>query len=156
MDAAHGATALALSSLSCGIREYTLFQGIQRVLEKLRQNNPHLDDEALYDRLEFQANPSLGFPGSDIDRIEFFEEDGEMRARMRLNLVSLAGAGSPLPAFYSEQALGMAPPVIRPASFWIFSIIASSACCCRSGVNIDTTPAFNVALWITFPHSCSP
>lgn len=109
MDAAHGATALALSSLSCGIREYTLFQGIQRVLEKLRQNNLDLDDEALYDRLEFQANPSLGFPGSDIDRIEFFEEDGEMRARMRLNLVSLAGAGSPLPAFYSEQALGDGP-----------------------------------------------
>lgn len=29
-----------------------------------------------------------------------------MRARLRLNLISLVGAGSPLPAFYGEQAVG--------------------------------------------------
>lgn len=44
--------------------------------------------------------------GSDIDRVQFFEEHGELRARMRVNLVGLFGGGSPLPAFYSEQALG--------------------------------------------------
>jgi len=63
----------------------------------------------VYERLEFQANPSLGFPGSDTDRLEFFEEHGELRARLRINLVGLFGAGSPLPAFYSEQALGDGP-----------------------------------------------
>lgn len=109
MDAAHGAAAPALSKLSSGIREYSLFQGVLRVLDRLRAAHPELDEEALYERLEFQANPSLGFPGSDTDRLEFFEEHGELRARLRINLVGLFGAGSPLPAFYSEQALGDGP-----------------------------------------------
>ncbi|MFG0382800.1 type VI secretion system baseplate subunit TssG [Pseudomonas sp. zbq_18] len=109
MDAAHGATAPALTKFSSGIREYSLFQGVLRVLERLRAAHPELDEEALYERLEFQANPSLGFPGSDSDRLEFFEEHGELRARLRINLVGLFGAGSPLPAFYSEQALGDGP-----------------------------------------------
>ena len=106
MDAAHGAAAPALTRLSRGIREYSLFQGVLLVLDRLRAAHPELDEEALYQRLEFQANPSLGFPGSDIDRVQFFEEHGELRARLRINLVSLFGAGSPLPAFYADQALG--------------------------------------------------
>jgi type VI secretion system protein ImpH len=96
----------SLTRLSRGIREYSLFQGVQLVLERLQAAHPELDEESLQQRLEFQANPSLGFPGSDIDRVEFFEEHGELRACLRINLVSLFGGGSPLPAFYGEQALG--------------------------------------------------
>lgn len=106
MDAAHGAAAPALNRISRGIREYSLFQGVLLVMDRLKAAHPNLDDEALYEHLEFQANPSLGFPGSDVDRVEFFHEHGELRARLRINLVSLFGAGSPLPAFYGEQALG--------------------------------------------------
>src|SRR5690606_3012898 len=106
MDAAYGTTTAALNPLRRGIREYSLFQGVLLVLDRLRTAHPHLDDEALYERLEFQANPSLGFPGSDIEHVEFFEEHGELRARLCINLPSLVGAGSPLPAFYGEQALG--------------------------------------------------
>ena len=106
MDATHGAAAPALSRLGRSIREYSLFQGVLLVLQSLREEYPDLDDDALYERIEFQANPSLGFPGTDIDRVEFFREQGELRARMRLNIVGLFGSGSPLPAFYSEQALG--------------------------------------------------
>lgn len=106
MDAAYGAAAPALSRLGRNIREYSLFQGVLMVLERLKAANPELDDPALYERLEFVANPSLGFPGSDIERVEFFEEHGELRARLNVNLVGLFGAGSPLPAFYGEQALG--------------------------------------------------
>lgn len=106
MDAAHGAAAPALNRISRGIREYSLFQGVLLVMDRLQAAHPDLDDEALYEHLEFQANPSLGFPGSDVDRVEFFQEHGELRARLRINLVSLFGAGSPLPAFYGEQALG--------------------------------------------------
>ena len=36
MDAAHGAAAPALSKLSAGIREYSLFQGVLRALDHLR------------------------------------------------------------------------------------------------------------------------
>lgn len=109
MDAAHGSTAPDLTELSRSIREYNLFKAVLRVMEQLKADDPQADEETLYERLEFQANPSLGFPRSDIDRIEFFEEHGVKRARLRLNLLGLSGVGSPLPAFYSEQALGDSP-----------------------------------------------
>lgn len=106
MDTTHGATAPALNLLSRNIREYSLFQGVLQVMERLRNEYPEHNEDALYNLIEFQANPSMGFPGSDIERVEFFRENGETRARLRLNLISLFGAGSPLPAFYAEQALG--------------------------------------------------
>jgi type VI secretion system protein ImpH len=99
-----GAAAPALKELCSAIREYSLFQAILQVIKRLRDAHPLLDDDALYDRLEFQANPGLGFPGHDIDRVEFFVEHGQLRARLRLNVLGLCGAGSPLPAFYGEQA----------------------------------------------------
>ncbi|MBC3363626.1 type VI secretion system baseplate subunit TssG [Pseudomonas sp. SWRI154] len=101
----HGTAAASLSALTKGIREYSLFQAVLLIIDRLREAHPHLDDEALYDLLEFQANPSLGFPASDIERVVFFEEHGQTRARLSLNLISLVGTGSPLPAFYVEQAL---------------------------------------------------
>lgn len=106
MDAAHGAATPALSRLSRDIREYSLFQAVQLVIERLRGGDELQAEESLYDRLEFQANPSLGFPGSDIQSVQFFEENGVLRARLRINLIGLFGSGSPLPAFYGEQALG--------------------------------------------------
>jgi type VI secretion system protein ImpH len=106
MDATYGSAASALSGLTRGIREYSLFQAVLLVVDRLRVAHPHLSEDDLYDQLEFQANPSLGFPGSDVDRLEFFEESGQMRARLRFNLIGLVGSGSPLPAFYGEQALG--------------------------------------------------
>lgn len=106
MDTPHGPAAASISVLARGIREYSLFQAVLLVVDRLREAHPELDDDALYDRLEFRANPSLGFPVSDIDRVDFFEEHGQVRARLRVNLLSLVGAGSPLPAFYGEQALG--------------------------------------------------
>ncbi|HTN30206.1 MAG TPA: type VI secretion system baseplate subunit TssG [Pseudomonas sp.] len=106
MDAAHGSTAIAVTALSRGIREYSLYQAVRLVLERLREQHPQLDEHSLYQRLEFQANPSLGFPGADIEQVTFFHEHGELRARLQVNLPGLFGSGSPLPAFYMEQALG--------------------------------------------------
>jgi type VI secretion system protein ImpH len=99
-----GPAAPALTKLSSVIREYSLFQAVLQVIKRLRDAHPKLDDDALYDQLEFQANPGLGFPGHDIDRVEFFVEHGQLRARLRVNVLGLSGAGSPLPAFYAEQA----------------------------------------------------
>lgn len=106
MDTPHGPAAASMSALTRGIREYSLFQAVLLVIDRLREAHPHLDDEALYEHLEFQANPSLGFPASDIEYVEFFEEHGQLRARLCLNLIGLVGAGSPLPAFYGEQVSG--------------------------------------------------
>lgn len=106
MDTSHGVAALALSGLAKSIREYSLFQAVQLVVDRLRVANMHLSEDELYDCVEFAANPSLGFPGSDVDTVEFFVEHGQARARLRLNLIGLMGSASPLPAFYGEQALG--------------------------------------------------
>ncbi|UXZ25172.1 type VI secretion system baseplate subunit TssG [Pseudomonas sp. YeP6b] len=104
-----GATTPALTQLCRVIREYTLFQAVLQVIERLREAHPLLDEDALYQQLEFQANPGLGFAGHDIDRVEFFMEHGQLRARLRLNILGLFGAGSPLPAFYGEQAFAERP-----------------------------------------------
>jgi len=104
MATTDGAAAPALTRLSLSIREYSLFQAVLQVIKRLRVAHPLLDEDALYDLLEFHANPGLGFPGHDIDRVEFFIEHEQLRARLRLNLLGLCGAGSPLPAFYGEQA----------------------------------------------------
>jgi type VI secretion system protein ImpH len=100
-----GPAAPALTALSSIIREYSLFQAVLQVIRRLRDAHPMLDDDALYDQLEFQANPGLGFPGHDIERVAFFVEHGQLRARLCLNVLGLCGAGSPLPAFYGEQAV---------------------------------------------------
>jgi type VI secretion system protein ImpH len=92
--------------LSHAIREYSVFQAVPTIMQRLRESNPTMNDEQLYELVEFQANPSFGFPGSDIDSVQFFKEHGRLRARLRLNVISLIGVGSPLPAFYGEQALG--------------------------------------------------
>ncbi|MEO8490105.1 type VI secretion system baseplate subunit TssG [Pseudomonas sp.] len=104
-----GPTAPALNPLCRVIREHTLFQAVLQVMERLRQAHPLMDEDALYDQLEFQANPGMGFAAHDIDRVEFFVERGQMRARLRLNILGLFGAGSPLPAFYGEQAFAEHP-----------------------------------------------
>lgn len=100
-----GPAAPALTDLTRVIREYSLFQAVLQVIRRLRDANPLLDEDTLYDQLEFQANPGLGFPGHDIDRVEFFVEHTQLRARLRVNVLGLCGAGSPLPAFYGEQAI---------------------------------------------------
>lgn len=105
MDTAYGTPAAALVALGRTIREYSIYQAIPLILNVLRQLHPAADDEGLHAFLELQANPSLGFPGSDIEGLELFEERGLVHVRLRLNVISLCGSGSPLPAFYSEQAL---------------------------------------------------
>ena len=109
MGAAHGPTAPVLNRIQRDIRQYSLFQGVLLVLERLQLAHPHLEDEAVYERLQFIANPSMGFPGCDIEGVEFIQDTDGLRARMQVNLISLSGAGSPLPAFYGEQALGDGP-----------------------------------------------
>lgn len=105
MVATHGPATASLNELARNIREYSLFNAVNLALEQLREAYPDLTEEKLYEQLEFDANPSLGFPGSDIDCLYTFEERGELRVRLRLNVIGLVGTGSPLPAFYSEQVL---------------------------------------------------
>lgn len=55
------------------------------------------------DTLRYSVNPSLAFPPGDIEHLQFeFPEDGPPRINMMLNLLGLHGAGSPLPAYFTE------------------------------------------------------
>ncbi|OUM08725.1 type VI secretion protein [Pseudomonas syringae] len=106
MDATHGTAAAALTTLSQNIREYSIYQAIPLILDGLRDVHPNADDEQLHDYLELRANPEFGFPRSDIEGMAFFHENEKLYVRLYLNVMSLAGSGSPLPTFYAEQALG--------------------------------------------------
>lgn len=76
MDTTYGSATPALSGLTRVIREYSLFQAVLLVIDRLRDAHPHLSEDDLYDQVEFQANPSLGFPRSDVDRVEFLKSTG--------------------------------------------------------------------------------
>ncbi|WP_122339339.1 type VI secretion system baseplate subunit TssG [Pseudomonas caricapapayae] len=106
MDATYGTAAAALTTLSQHIREYSVYQAIPLILGVLREVHPNASDEQLHAFLELRAHPSLGFPCSDIDGLDFFYEHAELYVRLYLNVMGLVGSSSPLPAFYAEQALG--------------------------------------------------
>jgi len=117
MGATHGAATAALAALGPVVREYSIYQAIPLILNSLAEIYPGLTEEQLHDFLELQANPSFGFPGSDIDRLEVFEEHGLLRVKLRLNVIGLIGAASPLPVFYAEQALGYSEKINTTRDF---------------------------------------
>ena len=55
------------------------------------------------DSLRFSVNPSLSFPPGDIAAVHCgINEDMLPQVHMMLNLMGLHGAGSPLPAYFTE------------------------------------------------------
>ncbi|QVX15396.1 type VI secretion system baseplate subunit TssG [Pseudomonas congelans] len=106
MGATHGYATAALATLSHEIRRYSIYQAIPLILNALHEIHSDTDELQVQEFLEFRANPGLGFPGSDIECMELFYEHDQLYVRLELNVMSLVGSGSPLPAFYAEQALG--------------------------------------------------
>ena len=106
MDAPHGSAAPAVTRLNRPIREYSVYQAIPLIIERLRQRHPQLGELQLEELVQLHVSPSLGFAASDIDDLQWFEHAGLTRARLQVNAPGLCGATSPLPVFYSEQALG--------------------------------------------------
>ena len=106
-----------MKHLHTSIREYSMYQAVALVLEQLRLRHPDLDEERLEELLELRANPSLGFAPSDIDSLAWDPDSSSQRARLQLNVLGLFGATSPLPVFYSEQALGDEPGAVTTRDF---------------------------------------
>jgi type VI secretion system protein ImpH len=53
--------------------------------------------------IRYRVNPNLSFPPSDVFQVTLPEEgDAASHAEMILNLMGLHGAGSPLPAYFTE------------------------------------------------------
>ena len=106
MGAAHGPTAPVLTRLQRDIQHYSLYQALLRLMDQLQLQHPTLGPQALYRRISFSANPSLGFATRDIEQLTFEQRADGLHCHLQLNLIALSGAASPLPASYVEQALG--------------------------------------------------
>ena len=76
---------------------FAFTQAVMLVLRGLRATAP----SATEDNIRYSVNPNLCFPPADIERLEF-SEDGA-RASLMLNLMGLHGAGSPMPAYFTDH-----------------------------------------------------
>jgi type VI secretion system protein ImpH len=60
-------------------------------------------ETVLPDTFRYSVNPALSFPPRDIESLEFvFREEHPPQVALTLNLMGLHGAGSPLPAYFTE------------------------------------------------------
>ena len=88
------------------IKQYSLFKAIEQTTNWLMEYNPGLPEAHAFELIRFKTNPSLAFPGSDIQDIKFYYYKNYLMAEMTLNMMGLYGSSSPLPSWYAEAALG--------------------------------------------------
>ncbi|WLE99138.1 MAG: type VI secretion system baseplate subunit TssG [Candidatus Electrothrix communis] len=100
---------IKLSLLKRG-KEFSFFQAVR--LLRLYLNAPSSADASLpygHDQLHIVPHLSLAFPASDIESIEEETSPEENNSfRIQANFLSLYGASSPLPVFYTEELLAEA------------------------------------------------
>ena len=78
---------------------YAFVQAMEVIRRYLRSQGIAVDG----DTFRFSVNPNLSFPPADIESLRLVrDEDGRTRVEMMMNLLGLHGAGSPLPAYFTE------------------------------------------------------
>lgn len=89
-------------------RHYDFFQAV-RLLLATRPSAvaPGGQGPLSKEAVRFRANPSLGFPSSDIDAIRHDPrtDAGFPPLAMTVNFLGLIGPASPLPAYYTEEVI---------------------------------------------------
>ncbi len=83
----------------------TLPVAIQASMSILEKIYPNLGFDALYEKIQFKANPSLSFQKSDIENITFVNTNNTITVEITLNFLSIFGASSPIPSHYKEKIL---------------------------------------------------
>ncbi len=79
---------------------YALSQAVEILVNSLEKDELKNKKEIFH----YTVNPDLSFPPSDIKAIEVTEDSsGQMQISLMLNLMGLHGAGSPLPAYFTEH-----------------------------------------------------
>lgn len=88
-----------------GARGYDFAAAVETALQLLNHDvlENVLDDQHV-ENLWFHSNPSLGFPGADIEAIHMRDSDGEIRFEVLVNFLGVHGSGSPLPDYLTEAA----------------------------------------------------
>ena len=114
MDTSHGRTAGALNrpapdTLNMAMKaleKSSLFQAIDALCKLLMQANPGITETQAFELIRFTGNESLAFPSGDIACIRPEHSKQYLSANVSLNLLSLTGASSPLPPWWTEAAVG--------------------------------------------------
>ena len=83
------------------VSSYNFFQLVE-LMHKLDGNNPEGQDWESLGRVFFSANPSLGFPASDVTGIERHPKE---RVQIETTFLGLNGVQSPLPSYMLEELL---------------------------------------------------
>ncbi|WP_428739508.1 type VI secretion system baseplate subunit TssG [Sulfurimonas sp.] len=93
-------------TISLKTKKYSLPQAMRVIQYYLKHIYRTADSKFLYKKIRFQGNSSLAFQKSEVDSIEFFEEEvAGKRVLVTVNFLSLFGSASPLPSHYSELVL---------------------------------------------------
>jgi type VI secretion system protein ImpH len=85
--------------------KYSLPQSIRVVCAYLKKFYPSLNQDKLYEKIIFKANPSLAFQRSEINKIVFVKTDSDVKVEMTLNFLGIFGSSSPMPSNYTEMVL---------------------------------------------------
>jgi len=86
-------------------RHFAFFQAVD-LIEKQRPDGARMGyrGPCSNEPIRFVGNISLGFPASDIERIDRIEDaEGRVRYQMMVNFLGLYGQSSPLPTWYTED-----------------------------------------------------
>ena len=79
------------------------FVQMAKLLNSIANSQPKPDEESsTIGNILYRANPSLGFPSSDIDKVEM-SPFGHFE--VNVNFMGLYGPASPLPAYYTESLI---------------------------------------------------
>lgn len=79
---------------------------VRHLIERLRPRvTPGQPGRPEDERIRFVTNPSLGFPASEVDSVEWSGREGEERATVTVNFMGLHGQSSPLPLTYAQELL---------------------------------------------------
>jgi len=97
-----------LNELLAHGRQFDFYQAV-RVLLALQPEavSPGRQGPPTKEALRFCANPSLGFPAADVERVEREKASGAALPpyAMTVNFLGLIGPASPLPAYYTEEVI---------------------------------------------------
>jgi len=104
--ASRGATAPVIDRLLAQPQRFSFFQAV-RLLERQRPGAPALGRQGppSEEAVVLHVDPSLGFPPSDVAAVEVENTAHGPRYRLVASFLGLHGASSPLPTFYTEDAL---------------------------------------------------
>lgn len=75
---------------------------VERLKPRVRPGQPGRPE---HERVRFVTNPSLGFPASEVETVEWSGREGEEIATVTVNFMGLHGQASPLPLTYAQELL---------------------------------------------------